>query len=79
MNAQVFGERVMSQVLWPGHPPDFNPVGFYLWCTLKDKMYVNNPHSLRELKEIIRQEISAIPRQLLHHVPRNIFQGVKPG
>jgi hypothetical protein len=34
---------------------------------------VNNPHSLEELQENIRHEISAIPVQQLRRVSRNIF------
>jgi hypothetical protein len=36
-------------------------------------MYVNNPHSLEQLKENIRHEISAIPVQQLQRVSTNIF------
>jgi hypothetical protein len=43
--------------LWPARSPDLNPCDFYLWGTLKDAIYVNNSHSLGELKEYIRQEI----------------------
>ena len=46
-NNLVNGEWVISQGLWPACPPNIN---FYLWDTLKGKMYVNNPHSLQELK-----------------------------
>jgi hypothetical protein len=33
--AEVFGEQVMSQGLWPACFPDLNPCDFYLWGTLK--------------------------------------------
>jgi hypothetical protein len=38
---------------------------------LKDKVYVNNPHSLWEQKENMQQEIPVISRQLCR-VSRNI-------
>jgi hypothetical protein len=40
---------------------------------LKDKVYVINLHSLQELKESVRQDISIIPRQQLDCVSRSIF------
>jgi hypothetical protein len=58
---EVFGERVISRGLWPPRSPDLNPCDFYLWGTLKEKVYVNNQHSLEELQENVRHEISAIP------------------
>jgi hypothetical protein len=42
----VFGERIISPGLWPPQSPDLNSCDFYLWGTLKEKVYVNNPHIL---------------------------------
>jgi hypothetical protein len=44
--AEVFGEQIISQGLWPARSPNLNPCHFHLWGMLKDKVYVNNPHSL---------------------------------
>jgi hypothetical protein len=71
---QVFGDRVVSRGLWPPQSPDLNPCDFYLWGKLKDKVYVNNPHTLDELKDNIRVEISHITREELRHVAGNIFR-----
>jgi hypothetical protein len=43
---EVFEERVISQGLWPLLLPGLIPRAFYLWSTLKEKLYMNNPHSL---------------------------------
>jgi hypothetical protein len=52
---QVFGDCVVSRGLWPPRSPDLNLCDFYLWGKLKDKVYVNNPHThtLDELKDNI--------------------------
>jgi hypothetical protein len=34
---------VISQGFWPACSPDLNPCDFYLWDTLKVKVYVNKP------------------------------------
>jgi hypothetical protein len=57
---QVFGDRIISRGLWPAHSPDLNPCDFYLWGNLKQKVYKTNPHTIEELKENIRHELSAI-------------------
>jgi hypothetical protein len=62
---------VINEGMQPAHSPDLNHYYFYLWGMLKDKVYVNNPHSPRELKENIQQEISIITRQQLCYVYKN--------
>jgi hypothetical protein len=71
---QVFGDRVVSRVLWPPGSPDLNPCDFYLWGKQKDNVYVNNPHTLDELKDNIWFEISNITREEICRVAGNIFR-----
>jgi hypothetical protein len=40
---------------------------------LKEKVRVNNPHSLEEIQQNTRLEISANPIQQLQRVSKNIF------
>ncbi|XP_062512636.1 uncharacterized protein LOC134188488 [Corticium candelabrum] len=54
---KVFGERVISQDLWPPRSPDLTPPDFYLWGKLKDLVYADNPRSINDLKHNIRQII----------------------
>jgi hypothetical protein len=44
---EAFGKQVMRQGLLPAHSSDLNSCDFHLWGTLKDKAYMNNPHSLQ--------------------------------
>ena len=50
--------------------PDFNPCDFFfLWGYLKSKIYSNLPQSIEQLKDAIRQEITAI----LHEMTRRVI------
>jgi hypothetical protein len=69
-----FEDRLISRGLWPVRPPDLNPCDFYLWGNLKDKVYLNNPHTLVELKQSIREIISSIQVCELELVSNNIFK-----
>jgi hypothetical protein len=40
---------------------------------LKDKVYVNNPHTAEELKENIRRVVSSISQEKLRRVFRNVL------
>ena len=54
--------------------PDLTVCDFYLWGNLKNKVYQNNPHTLEELKDNIKREITAIPDEELMPVNRNFLQ-----
>jgi hypothetical protein len=70
---KAFDERIKSQGFWPPLSPDLNPCDFYLWSTLKEKVYVNNLQSLKQLQENIRHEISLNPVQQVQRVYKHIL------
>jgi hypothetical protein len=70
---EVFEDRLISRGLWPARSPDLYTCDFYLWGNLKDKVYSNNPHTLIELKQSIRETISSIEVSELKLVSNNIF------
>jgi hypothetical protein len=45
-----------------------------MWGNLKDKVYSNNPHTLVELKQRIRETITSIEVSELKLVSNNIFK-----
>lgn len=42
-----FKEQQIIRGLWLPRPPDLNARNYYLWETLNDSVYVNNPHSFQ--------------------------------
>jgi hypothetical protein len=74
---ELFEDRLLSRGLWPARSPDLNPCDFYLWGNLKDKVYSNNPHTLVELQQSIRETISSIEVSELKLVSNNTFQGLE--
>jgi hypothetical protein len=57
---EVFSDHEISRGLWPPHSPDLTPCDFYVWESLKEKVYKTNPHTLEELRNNIHCETSAI-------------------
>jgi len=47
-------------VLWPPRSPDLTPLDFYLWGTLKDKVYRTEVTSLEELVQRITNSVAEI-------------------
>ncbi|XP_075164295.1 uncharacterized protein LOC142236896 [Haematobia irritans] len=46
-------ENFLSNLRWPPRSPDLTAPDFFLWGYLKDKVYVNNPQTLQQLKDNI--------------------------
>src|ERR1700722_14562276 len=59
---------------WPPYSPDLNPLDFFFWGYLKDKVYKNNPRTLSELKNAIIVEINNIEVQVLQCVIQNFVK-----
>ncbi len=50
---QVFPSRHISlktDFEWPPHSPDLNPLDFFMWGYLKERVYSPPPANLKELK-----------------------------
>jgi hypothetical protein len=58
---EVFNDRVISRGLWPPCSPDLTPCDFYLWGSLRVKVYKTNPHTVEELRYNIRHKIQQFP------------------
>ena len=64
-------ERTFSKGLWPPRSPDLTTCDFYLWSSLKSKVYANNPRTLEDLKDNIRTEILRVDAAELRKVYNN--------
>ena len=53
-------------IKWPARSPDLSPLDFFLWGYLKDRIYVNRPSNLNDLKDRIRLEIQGITPQMIN-------------
>lgn len=67
---QIFPGRWIGRrgsIEWPARSPDLTPLDFFLWGYLKNKVYVNRPADVDELKARIADEIAAIPQEYLRN------------
>ena len=62
---------LLGDIGWPARSPDLNPCDFFLGENLKSKVYSNRPQSIEQLKDAIRQEITAIPHEMTGRVIDN--------
>jgi len=60
---EFFGDRIISRHfpnLWPPRSPDLNPLDYWLWGYLGQRVFQRGPKSILQLKDAIREEISAL-------------------
>src|SRR6266536_1914717 len=54
--------------IWASHSPDLNPPDFFLWGYTKDRVYVNKPRDIDELKEAVTDVIRGISADATRNV-----------
>jgi hypothetical protein len=74
---EMFENRLISRGLWPSVSPDLSLCDFYLWGNLKDIVYSNNPHTLVELMQSVRDTVSSVEVRELRLLSNNIFKGLE--
>ena len=67
---------MQGQAKW-SDTPDLNLCDFFLWGYLKSKVYSNCPQSIEQLKDAIRQEITAIPHEMTRRVIDNFRERLR--
>ena len=75
-----FGERLISRKLpneWSPHSPDLNPLDYFLWVFLKDRVYGNKPQTIQELKLSIEKEVQRIDPETCHRVVQNFQRRIR--
>jgi len=72
-----FPNRIISKngdLTWPLRSPDLSAPDFFLWGYLKEKVYINKPRTLEELKTNIQEQIALITPETLQKVMENSMQ-----
>ncbi|KOC71363.1 hypothetical protein WH47_05245, partial [Habropoda laboriosa] len=59
---------------WPPRSPDLTTPDFLLWSYLKERVCVNKPRTIQELKENIRAEIRRLGPKTLRAVMENAVE-----
>ena len=74
--AEIFNNRVIANrgpVAWPARSPDFTPLDFYLWGSVKSEVYNSElPETRGILEESIREVLLSTNRNTLRRVCRSV-------
>lgn len=61
-------------IAWPPRSPDLTPLDFFLWGTIKDKVYKEKPYNVEDLKIKIRAAVREIRHNTLLKVQTEILR-----
>ncbi|GBM10245.1 hypothetical protein AVEN_177507-2-1, partial [Araneus ventricosus] len=53
-------------VEWPPHSPDLNPLDFFLWGCIKQRVYATPPPTLQELRNRITDACASVSPAMLY-------------
>ena len=71
---EMFPQHVISRggnVPWPT-PPDLSACYYFLWGYLESRVFISKPRTIAELRQSIKEEIAAIPEQMIRRVMENL-------
>lgn len=74
---KIFGEQIIStnaEFVCPRHSPDLSVPDIFLWGYVKERVYINKPRTIQELKENIRAEIRRLGPETLRTVMENAVE-----
>ncbi|GBM90235.1 hypothetical protein AVEN_86207-1 [Araneus ventricosus] len=64
-------------VEWPPRSPDLNPLDFFLWGNIKQRVYATLPPTLQELRNRITDACASVSPSVLYIVQREVQSRVQ--
>jgi hypothetical protein len=71
MTTKLASKEIPREFQWPPCSPDLSVCDYFLWDYLKQRVYVNKPHTLDQLRTNIETEIANISPAILQKVFKN--------
>ena len=72
---EMFPKHVISRggnVPWPARSPDLYACYYILWGYLKGRVFISKPRTIAEIRQSRKEEIAAIPEQMIRRVMENL-------
>jgi hypothetical protein len=70
----MFPQHVISRggdISWPARLPDLSGYVYFWWGYLNSSVVISKPTIIEELKQRVKEEISAIPEQMTRRLMEN--------
>ena len=71
-NYKVYTSFRGGDVPLPARSPDLSACDYFLFGYLKSRVYISKPRTIAELKQSIKEEVTAIPEQMTRRMTENL-------
>lgn len=78
--SEMFPNRVIANsgdVRWPARSPDLSPLDYFLWGTMKNKVYKTVPVDINDLRQNIIDSLRQIRRRSIERAIANVRKRVE--
>ena len=69
--------RVISrgtEIIWPAHSPDLNPIDFHFWAAAPEIVYTERPQSIQDLIECVNMFAANYDAATIERVTKNVLK-----
>ena len=74
---EKFRGRVISrgtEIIWPAHSPDLNPLDFNFWAAAQKEVYTKKPETIEALVECVRHFAAAYDPDAIRRLANNVLK-----
>ena len=76
-----FHGRVISRgtdIIWPAHSPDLNPLDFHFWAAAQKEVYSQKPETIDSLIECVGSFAESCNEDIIRRVRGNVLKRARP-
>ena len=73
MPLTIATSRHLTQIAWPAHSPDLNPLDFYYWALAQKEVYSAKQTTVDDLVNVLKRFSEEHRKNVLHSVAHNIL------
>ena len=63
-----------TDIIWPEHSPDLNPLDFYFWASAQKEVYAQKPETIDSVIECVRGFAEACNEDIVRRVAGNVLK-----
>ena len=72
-----FQGRVISRgtdIIWPAHSPDLNPLDFHFWAAVQNEVYHQKLESIESLIDVVKWFATSYNQETIRRVSENVLK-----
>ena len=63
-----------TDIIWPAHSPDLNPLDFHFWAAAQNEVYHQKPESIESLIDVVKWFATSYNQETIRRVSENVLK-----